>query len=412
MSKPEIIDVPGGYRFTWQSEKVTALVSHLHQHRDGRVSAEVRVSLLEAANNHVAQRQFSNIQGDRGLKDFRSTLEEVYNGIQWQTIVEQLAVYTVERLRQGEPATEVVTAIEDPLQEDVRYLLAPLLLEHKPVMLYGEGGSGKTQLAALTLVCVSLPWYNNALGLTTAERSNCLVLDWENEVTDWRRLVNSICRGMELPNVAFWHRRCVQPLADDMEAVQNMVAEHQIGYIIMDSLGEAAGGGDGNLSENQSALRFFHSLRGLERVTPFLIHHTSKTQEGHKTPYGSVYFFNMARSVWEIKAQREPGSPRLDIGLFHRKANFSQFSHPLSYRLQYSAGGIAIHRSEVAEMFEDQLTETGRLKSLLRHGSKTVAQIMEETGKTDTAVRSLLNKYKDTFVRQGDGWALAEKRET
>ncbi len=163
MSKPEIKDVPGGYRFTWLQEKVTALVSHVNQHRDGRISAEVKVELLEAANPHVAQRQFPNLQADRTLKDFQSTLEGVYDGIQWQTIVEQLSLYTVERLRQGEPATEVMTDIEDPMQEDVRYLLSPLLLEHKPVMLYGEGGAGKTQLAALTLVCVSLPWWDNPL---------------------------------------------------------------------------------------------------------------------------------------------------------------------------------------------------------------------------------------------------------
>lgn len=412
MSKPVISAAGSGYRFLWADEKIEAIISRLHQHKDGRVTAEVLLQLTEGANRHLAQRSL-NLQSDRALKDLRLTLEALYDTGNWQTLIEQLAVRSIERFRQGEPAVDIMTDL-DQAPASVSYLLHPLILANRPTMLFGQGGSGKTLVAALTLVVAFLPWADNPFGWqTNGKQNNVLVLDWENEAEDWRRLTGYLCRGLGLANVAFRHRRCVQPCAEDIDAIQRETQENNISLVIIDSVGEAAGGGEGNLSENQAALQLFRSLRSVANVSPLLVHHTSKAADNTKTPYGSVYFWNMCRSVWEVRGSQEPGSNRLDVGLFHRKANFSRLFSPLSLSFEFEPdGAITVHRGDLTEVtsFRELLSDKAKITAALREVGTmmTMLELVEASGVKQSTVNQTLYRLKrvNAVVNVGGKWGL------
>ena len=66
-------------------------------------------------------------------------------GRDWEAIVEQFCVMTLDHWRQGEPVVNLGTV--DPPPEPV-YRLKPVLLEKEATLIYGEGGIGKSYLAA------------------------------------------------------------------------------------------------------------------------------------------------------------------------------------------------------------------------------------------------------------------------
>ena len=79
------------------------------------------------------------------------------------------------------------------------------------------------------------------------------------------------------------YRRCHQPLADDLPAIQRIVSQSHIRLIIIDSLAIAAGG---ELERPETATRIFAAIRAL-RVSTLTVAHPQKKPED-KTIFGSV----------------------------------------------------------------------------------------------------------------------------
>ena len=412
MSTPTVTDISNGYRLSWVEEGIEVTVSRIHQHKDGRVTAEIFYTNLpkkdtEPRKPFLPARQV-NLLSDRSLRDVAKTLEERWSDRDyWSRLVEQTAHYTLTRLREGEPSVEIQSD-RDAEPQPLEYLLWPIIPKCKPVMLFGEGGTGKTQFAALLMLCVTLPWADNPFGLVTnGHCTRTLVLDWENEAADWQRLTSDMCRGLDQTNIAFRHRRCVSTFSDDLEAIQREVRDHAIDMVIIDSVGEACGG---DLKEEEGATKLFRGLRSMPGVTPILIHHQSKTQdEKKKTPFGSAYFWNMSRSIWEIRHTQEPGEHELDIGIFHRKANFSERFKPIGLHFSYEQG-VAVKLTSLLTVpgLSSQLSASTRILSYLKSGKANNGQISKALDLGESTVSMALTRLrgKGQVDKWGAEWGL------
>ena len=133
-----------------------------------------------------------------------------------------------------------------------------------------------------------------------------------------------------------YYRFCSLPLADEIDEIQTIVAEHDIDVIVVDSMGAASGSGSEESAWHAVALRYFRALRSL-RKTSLSIHHINK--EG--TLFGSVYNFNYARNLWEAKKAQAEGENTMAIGLFHRKANSSALMKPLGIAANFTRSMIS-----------------------------------------------------------------------
>jgi len=118
------------------------------------------------------------------------------------------------------------------------------------------------------------------------------------------------------------YRHCALPLAEDLNEIRRIVLEGDIKLIIVDSLGAACGG---DMNSAEVATRFFSAIRQLP-VTPLLISHVSKEVEKEKTPFGSVYFYNYARNVYQLRKHEE--EDEITLGLWHKKCNFTKKNPP------------------------------------------------------------------------------------
>ncbi len=408
--KPEVKAVLGGLRLVWPTVEVE--VSRLHQHKDGRVTGEILITTSMTGYNphlHQAQFNFSSTQSRTGLGKH---LIERCPELPWPDLLEQVCVYTLRHLREGEPPIEISTADDIPPLE---YLLHPFLPKGQPTMIFGDGGTAKSTLGLITALCLQLPWTDNPLRLLVPPHPLIVAYcDWETDEAEIGWQLKRICAGHNLGLMTLHYRRCVQPLADDLEQVQSWTQRIGASCAIVDSVAHACGG---DVNEAEPARRLFQALRGLN-MTSLLIHHTAKGQMGNKpTPFGSAYFNNYSRSVWESRKSQEPGEDDLSIGLFHRKANYSKLFPAIGVHFRYSDTTIQIEHEDVRTVaeFAKSLSVPFQVADLLKAGPLTPQEIAESLGASLDSVRVALTRMtaKGQAVKLGKGqWGLATRPES
>ena len=407
MELPTITPHGSGYTLQWPLLQIQMHVSRLRSD-NGRVSAEVRVSSTSAAvpgHLHQARHTLNSTQSKRQLA---KALASNFNGIEWEGYVEQACVCILERLRAGAPVIELATLPPRPVEEE---RLSPLLLERQPTLLFGEGSSGKSLLATYCAVLIG-GGVSDPHTQLRGRQGRILYLDYETDEYEVGERITAICQGLGIQRpTGIFYRRCAQPFDEQIEELQEVVTDKQIDVVIVDSVGYACGG------EPESAdfvLRYFRALRSLN-VTSLSIDHVSKSAEQGRprTPFGSVYKSNSARSVWEVVKSQEAGSDVLSVGLYHRKVNNGRLLKPIGLRIDFAEDIVSFSRQEVADVPElaDHLPLQNQLVGLLKATKMSVRDLAELLGKPDAVIRATLNRYKQVFVKVGDEWGLLERRD-
>jgi len=396
--------------FYWEEEKIYALVSRIHEHSDGRTTAEVLLKVNRPdIPSHIIHTQL-NLLSARSKKQLIDEAEDRYplpKG-RWTNIVEQLCEGSLENYRRGKPAKEIWPA-EGEETPEATFLIKPLLYKDKPTIIFGEGSTGKSYLALTLGILTQLPYPDNPLGLLP-QRANVLYLDYESDEVEFRKRLTLLGNGLGVSPVPILYRECELPLVDDIDHLEQVVAEHQIGFIIIDSLGVAAG--NANLNDAPTATAFYSALRRL-KVTSLIITHTSKEAETKKaTPFGSVYFTNLARSVFEVRRQQEEESKEIAVALVHRKNNQGPLLSPQGFKIAFEPDRTVVKRIDVESVpeFLEKLSLKARIAHLLGEvGRMTAKDIAEEVERSEATVRKILSRY-DCFIKVGNEWGLKYMR--
>lgn len=405
--KPTIETRVDGYIFSWDDNEIKAKINRVDVHSDGRVTGELTISRSGGAIIMPAfQHNFSTEQTRAKLA---KSLTEKDSTIDWRAVIDQLSHHVQELARIGEPIQKL------PTNENVKepeFLVSPLIYKNLPNVFYGEKGVNKSTLAIFLYTCVTLPWWDNPIGLAVPdEPTPALILDWETEADIVQWSASKLQRGMDLPPFEINYRRCALSLRDDLEQIQNHIANNGIKMVIIDSLGAAAGG---DLKTPEVALNFFTSLRKL-KVTSLIIAQTSKNEDGKKRIFGSTYFEYYARNIWEIRKSQLCDDNSSDIALFHYGSNLSGKQKPIGISFHYNGAGISIDSMpvELAE-FMEKADLQGRIIEYLINGSKSATEIAKYLQSTENSVKVTLNKLKmrGKVVNVTRGvWGLAEQRE-
>ena len=394
----------GVFTFTFPTDGITVKVDRLHNGRE-ELKADIRVASLrlgEAGHIHHTRLNLMTTQGKKAVAEAcRKRLPE----IDWDALIEQVAVNVVERARAGEPAVRLA---EVAAKESLLFVRYPYLLANAVTLIFGLGGALKSLFAGLLGV-------ECAYGLSPAEPLNVLVLDWEDSEGEWADRVRMMCAGLAIPVPSNLHYRfCTEQLADDIEAVQGLVAEHNIGLIIVDSAAYATG----EPEQSDATTRFFTALRAVRTTTLVIAHQTN--EKDTKRPFGSVYWRNGPRSVWQSKTRQEPGGESVELGLFHRKANRGRLIPAQGYRVtftvqnerQYTPGDAItftpINVKDVPELAKD-LHGPDRVLAMLAHGKASPPEIAEELEELPGNVRTWLTRLLERrqVVKLGKEYGLA-----
>ncbi|MCA9469852.1 MAG: AAA family ATPase [Nitrospira sp.] len=389
MNVPAIKRLNQGVLFIWEDPPIHIRLDRFIE-KSGTIHAEMTVSRVEGEGKLFrliqAQVDLLSLRVRRESADF---LKKIAPTISWWHIIEQVFVHGVDEYRLGEPALPL--SDEVAIQE-LTYRLDPLIPESEGTVLYADGGSGKTYVG---LFCALLVQQGQSLLGLTGTKGNVLYLDYEANYSVMAYRAKKLRLGHPCLKVAVPHyRRCIRPLHEDLPALERIVTEQEIQFLVVDSLALACGK---ELERPEAPIQLFAALRTL-KVTSLLITHTPKNTEDKKA-FGSVYFSNLARSVWEVRKVQEAGESTLKIGLYHRKANYGPLHKPQGFCITF---GEAIEVSTYDLSEEPDLAKglplRIRIEQVMKSGPRTAKMLAEELDVPVTQIRPRLTEGKEQWI--------------
>lgn len=191
------------------------------------------------------------------------------------------------------------------------YLIQHFLIKNYINLIYGDGGQGKSYLALFLAVLIVLG--RRFLG-REVNKGTVLYIDFELSSEAQRERLERICRGLNIDAslVTGLYYLCPgiqEGVPTNLGELVSQVKRNSFDLVIIDSIG-AALTGDPESARDIGAL--FRELRELGTV--LLLDHQPKTQRGDravdKTPFGSVYKFNLSRNVFHLNSIQSEASKR------------------------------------------------------------------------------------------------------
>ena len=383
MPNPEI----EGTKYIWTFEHGVAIwLDRWKETREG-LSAECRVRLGAGT---LTQGRL-NLSSLPTRSQWIKRLSQDQPDINWKFLLESVCLQALTAYRKGEPI-EALTDCDDLLS--VPWRLNPLIHEGVPTVLFGPGGIGKSYLAMYLALLAEAGHADHGYAPV---KSRVLILDYEMEGRYARQRAMLLRRGHPaLKDAVPLYQRCELPLAELVGDVANTIQKEQIGLLIVDSLAPAAGQ-DQNAS--QTAIGFFTALRHL-RVSALVLAHVAKNTD-QKSIYGSVFYSNLARSVFEAE-----GTGDGTISLHHRKHNFCAKQPSHAFTLTFQEESVQIRPAELPMVSADKLGD--KLASLMRETPLTSAELIHHSGLEAQKVYDALSygkKAKRWTQRKDETWA-------
>jgi RecA-family ATPase len=259
-------------------------------------------------------------------------------------------------------------------------------------ILHGLGGSSKS--AFLTCLTANLAAEREEfLGRELKSANNILWIDGEMDSQEYRRRTHWAMNGIDSSDSnGRLHYIDISPRVLSESPVRNCIETniHQLNakVIVVDSYGSAVG----DPLDEKNVIYTLQWLRGLA-ATILIIDHEAKNSNS-KTPYGSVYKMNLARSVLAFKAKKAKGMTEITIS--QTKANFVEMGLELKTRFECSEPQEMMRFSLLAgwnavPAYEDLETS---ILSELHSGSKTAAELATKLKIKSKTVSNKLTEMK------------------
>ncbi len=410
IGKPTLRAAGGIYVLDWKDLNLSIRTDRLYEDSKYNVSAEVRIETSAPGfkpHIHQARLNLTSTTARRTIAGHLEKAVAMYEGEEWGQVIEMLCVMVLDHYRAGEPAVRLG---DIQPREGLKYLVEPLLLAGQPNLFFGDGGSTKSMLAAYLGVLVQEG--RDHLGMAV-EKGQTLYLDWEDSVYEIHERVAALRQGLNLSTDQdqFLYRRCSHSLAGDLESIQRMVVDNRVTMVIVDSAAYACGG---EPKDAQPAIGFFNALRALN-VTSLTIAHQPKDMQDNHRPFGSVFWQNGPRSIFQVRKTQEAGDDTAQTGLFHTKANIGKPMKPLGFELQFSSNGsnhldsVMVRKADIRQIpnLADGLPLKDQIAGMLTSGAMFSKDIAEALGAKEASVTTVLYRNKEAFQRQGDKrWGL------
>ncbi len=290
------------------------------------------------------------------------------------------------------------------VEEDTNsYLLHPFLAENSANMLFGKGGTGKSYLSIAMALSVSSG--EPFLDYTPTTQKNVLFLDYESTKNVFARRVRMVDPTFNTKGRLFYYGMS-SPLADSVDMIKRRMTDNNIGFVVVDSAALAAGG---KPEDAVNALTFFSALKKLNTTTLVIAHETKAENKSY--PFGSVFFFNNLRNIWNASSQQDDlGSDALNLGLFHRKSNEDKIMAPRGVRIYFGKDRIEFSKG-TTNLWEQEQSHSSRVYQLMRDGTAgSPMQISKDLGINYQTVKSTITRLKKDgrIDKEGDGWKVIE----
>lgn len=282
----------------------------------------------------------------------------------WAAVVDELATRVHQAERVGAGAVNL-REVERP-SADQYYRVGRLLLpKAHPSLFFGDGDALKT--------------YTGLHVLTELRRAGARVgiADWEMTAADHRE------RGERLQGAApdVIYIPCARPLVHEFDRIARLVREHDIEYLLLDSAAPACAGGPEN---SEAVQEYYRAVRALG-IGTLTIAHTNRSEHSDQKPFGSVFWFNLARAIWYVRRAESAAAGAIEIGLYPRKFNLGAPQRPCALRFTFTDDRTFVTVTDIAEneSLASRLPLKDRIAHVVRKGPRALTDIASELGDAD-----------------------------
>ena len=242
-----------------------------------------------------------------------------------------------------------------------------------------------------------------------------MYVDYEVDKQDMENRFIALCNGLGIEPPDFLYLKQEKSITHDQARMAQLVAEHNIQFMIIDSAAMACGG---EPESADVATKYWNALRTLD-CTTLTIAHVSKTEaseKGTSTPYGSVFWRNYARNAWEIKRGTIFKRLEKQFGLVQTKLNSGAGDDPRNFLFTFDDGTLATKVTVQESLVEnnDSLTSTAGPSALITRyileqrkiainegrwfdGVSSV-DIAAEYGKTNNSIAVAMTRLKELGI--------------
>ena len=400
------------YAFHWPDEQVDMVLDRLHESRTGDLTAEVEVRCSRDTPKALLHHARVNLISTRSRADLIKALSNRIpeREIDWSAAVEQACHYSLAQWREGEPFIDLRDV---PPGEGTRFLLEPYVEHAGATVLFADGGTGKSLfgLAIAVAIASGAP----VLGVRSEAVCRVAYLDWESDAETHADRRRAICAGVGISDreAPVYYRRQAASMAESAPHIRRFIAENQIGFAVIDSLGMARGG---EPESADSTIRLFNAARTLGIPWLGVDHVTKNGGEGQTRPFGSIYTHNSARLTWGLEKVEDAGNGKLILATTNHKTNNGKSLGRRGYdteiredeRGRMTFASYASKDIRDIPGFFDRLGQPQQIAEVLkRNGKATAADIqraLEADGVVITAatIKTVLNRKRGSlFVDVG-----------
>ena len=402
--KPDVTYTHDRHVFNYRDLEISLAYSEFRE-RDETMYLEVSTSRYPRAGLLFAGKfAFDALGGNSGMKTWIDRLNDrsvskdtqFLEDVDWHNILLETKQLSLARWKKGEPSISLADV--EPAGAD-KWLLFPFLQESVINIIYGDGGTGKSTLAES--MAVSLAAGIPVLGMEPNKQINVMYLDWETEPEAHREIVGALCNGAGIPipsNIRY--RRMDRSLVASIRGIREEVGVHDIGLVIIDSVGMA---GSGEPERAATKTDLFGALRTLKGCTILCLDHVAKGDQS--SPYGSVYTRNTARLIWHVESVSDDDSNELKVALKQNKINRGRKIGRKGYSLEYDTDQDDIlHRIDISsldlmevEEFAAKVPLWKRRQHELRHGERSVYDLADVLDSEVDSIRKALVRKSVMF---------------
>ena len=382
--------------FRWSSEDLVVELSRIATSRNGidcwikfsthtdPLFGPVRLNLLSSSGRESLARLLKNRKP-----------------MNWQMVLDQVSNMVSSSLEEGGAAKDM--RFYSPESVDQGWCIRPYVQTNQATIMFGFAGNGKSTIATALLLSKAtgaelLP------GVDPGFPGAVLYADWEDSEESFNTTASAILHGHQLG----WgdvikpvlYRRYHGSLADHFDALAADIALHDIKLICVDSL--VAASGDQFSPNDAEAARTWHQVVSALGVSSIGITHAAKNSK-EPSAFGSVFFTNLARSIFEISADAEAGRNSSVIAVTHRKGNNTGLMKPVGLSVDFESdefdNPVKIQYASAdltqSEVLATKLSSSDRILSLITMVSMSPSEILEElTDLKPVTIRQALLRLK------------------
>ena len=161
-------------------------------------------------------------------------------------------------------------------------------------------------------------------------------------------------------------------------------------------------------------IAYFNALRALD-VTSLTIAHQPKEFKDSRMPFGSVFWFNGPRNIYQLRKSEELDTDVVQTGFYHVKSNIGRKRSPFGYELTFTNTAennlysIEIRKADLKRVPElaKGLPLKQQIKGALANGAMELEKLASAIEAKRDSVLTILYRNKQDFAKQEDGaWGL------